>query len=34
MALLYCLIGLVFSFLIAAYWHRQVWRLDAPANSR
>jgi len=34
MALLYCSIGLVFSFLIAAHWRRQVWRLDAPANTR
>ena len=31
---LYCVIGLVFTALIALRWRTDLWRLDAPANRR
>ena len=34
MATLYCVIGLAFTALIAVRWRAQIWRLDAPANTR
>jgi Na+/melibiose symporter-like transporter len=33
-ATLYCLIGLAFTLLITMRWHAQLWRGDAPANTR
>jgi MFS family permease len=33
-ATLYCVIGLAFTLLIAVRWRAQLWRLDAPANTR
>jgi MFS family permease len=33
-ATLYCMIGIVFTLLIAGRWRAQLWRLDAPANTR
>ena len=33
-ATLYCTIGLVITLLIAARWRADLWRLDAPANTR
>jgi MFS family permease len=33
-ASLYCLIGIVFTVLIALRWRRFLWRRDAPANAR
>ncbi len=33
-AILYCMIGLAFTLLIAAYWRSDLWRLAAPANRR
>jgi hypothetical protein len=33
-ATLYCAIGIVFMTAIAVRWRSDLWRLDAPANSR
>ena len=33
-ATLYCLIGVVFTVLIAVRWRRFLWQRDAPANAR
>ncbi|MBI2509557.1 MAG: MFS transporter, partial [Betaproteobacteria bacterium] len=33
-ATLYCAIGLTFTLLIAVRWRAQLWRKDAPANTR
>jgi MFS family permease len=33
-ATLYCLMALVFIVIVAARWRTQLWRRDAPANSR
>ena len=33
-ATLYCAIGLVFTLLIAVHWRADLWRLEAPANTR
>ncbi|MFH1605657.1 MAG: MFS transporter [Pseudomonadota bacterium] len=33
-ATLYCMIGLAFTVLIAVRWRDDLWRLDAPANTR
>jgi predicted MFS family arabinose efflux permease len=33
-ASLYCLIGIVFTLIIAYRWRAQLWPIDAPANSR
>jgi len=33
-ATLYCVIGLAFTALIAVRWREQLWRLEAPANTR
>ncbi|MBI4192653.1 MAG: hypothetical protein HY525_19235 [Betaproteobacteria bacterium] len=33
-ATLYCVIGLVFTVLIAVRWRAHLWRLEAPANTR
>lgn len=30
----YCVMGIVVTVLIAARWHEQLWRRDAPANQR
>lgn len=33
-ASLYCIIGIVFTLIIAYCWRAQLWPIDAPANSR
>jgi MFS family permease len=33
-AMLYCVIGLAFTLIIAVRWRAHLWRLDAPANTR
>jgi len=33
-ATLYCIVGLAFTLLIVLRWRAQLWRLDAPANTR
>jgi MFS family permease len=33
-ATIYCAIGLTFTLLIAVRWRAQLWRLEAPANTR
>jgi len=33
-ATLYCVIGLAFTLLIAVRWRADLWRLEAPANTR
>ena len=33
-ATLYCLVALAFLLLIVVHWRAQLWRLDAPANTR